>query len=69
MEKLLSKARGLTLAAPVALMAAPAFAGDLADAVTAKVTESSGEIQLIGVAIIGLVVAIVAFSWIRRVIK
>ena len=69
--ELFSKARGLMLAAPVALLASPAFAAgsDVVTAVQTAVDGAKADVSAIGLAIIGVVVAVVAFMWIRRVMK
>lgn len=39
------------------------------DAVEGAVTAATADVKAIGLAIIGVVVAVVAFNWIRRVIR
>lgn len=64
------KAAGVGLALGAGLAAiAPAYAeGGVADAVTGTITSSLSDVSTIGIAIIGVVVAVVAFNWVRKVI-
>jgi len=49
-----------------ALVAAPAFAGDLADAVTAEIAIAKGEILLVGAAVMGIVGALLLIRSVKR---
>lgn len=64
-----AKRVGMGAVALSSFLATSAFAGDLADAITAGATEAKGEISAAGVVIIGVVVAIAVIGWVRRVIK
>lgn len=68
-QKLKEKAGYLAVAAPVALLSAPAFAGDFSAAVTAgtdKISGMSGDVVNIYTAMIG----IAALFWVgRRVVR
>lgn len=69
--ELFKKARYALYAAPALALSAPAFAEDseLATAVQGVVATAKADVGAIGLAIIGVVVAVVAFSWVRRVIR
>lgn len=62
------KAKNLKALAAVALMGA-ASASQAAVDISAAVTEAKTDIGTAGGLIIGVVVAIAAFTWIRRVVK
>jgi len=66
-----AKVAGLVAVAMASAMTAPAAFAQATDAVdvsvvTAKITAQLGPIGLIGVAVLGVVVAIMAFKWVRR---
>lgn len=58
----------LALATPLALFGASAHA-ELPASVTTAISDATTDVGTAGAAILGVVIAIVAFAWIRRVLK
>lgn len=56
------------LAGALALVSLQAFA-EVPTSVTTGITAAVADVSTVGAAILGVVIAIVAFSWIRRVLK
>lgn len=68
-QTLLSKIGALSLAAGAAVMSHPAMAAiDVTDVVT-EIEGTKAPVGLIGVAVLGVIVAIAAFGYVRRAIR
>lgn len=71
-QNLRAKIGAGALALGTAVMASPAMAADAAIDVTpvvAKIEATTGPIGLIGLAVLGVIVAIAAFGYVRRAIR
>lgn len=70
LQKLADKAKYAALVPGVFLMSsAMAQEASVSETVETAVTSATADVKAIGLAIIGVVVAVVAFNWIRRVIR
>lgn len=56
-------------AAAASLVSASSFAAGLTDAISTATTSATADVSTAGGLIIGVVVAVAAVSWIRRVIR